>query len=249
MAGRKVCLLVDDFSAHTAGIQFIPLEPLEGLKNTRVHVLPTGCIPNSHPMDRGIVRSWKAHYRKRWLTYMCNKYDTGVDPMKSINVLQAIRWGIAAWEDDVTPTTIRNAWIISNVVGREDRPIHEEWGNAVTKDNWLFESMKDLGRRNRIKSAMNIEAFISPTHETVDDKDVDDDDFEESLVEIYGTGAVERDHETDEEDVTVDQIGEDGALKLLSGLRLYEEQQPDGDEVVISQLNKYERKISARAIE
>ena len=259
MAGRKVCLLVDDFSAHTAGIQFIPPKHLDGLQNTRVHVLPPRYVPVSHPMVHGIVRSWKAHYRSRWLTYICHKYDAGGDPMKSMNVLQAIRWGIAAWED-VTPTTIRNAWIVSNVVGREGRPIDEdqdeEWNNAVIKDNRLLDDMvaamkqqiKDLERRNRIQSAMNVDTFINPAHEIVDDS-VDDDDFEGSFLEAYGPGAIERDHETDEEDVTVDQIGEDEALKLLSDLRLYEEQQPDGDKTVISQLNQYERHILARKTE
>ena len=255
MAGRKVCLLVDDFSAHTAGIQFLPPKHLDGLQNTRVHVLPTSHIPISHPMVQGIMQSWKAHYRRRWLAYIHNKYDTGKNPMTSMNVLQAIRWGVAAWED-VTPTTIRNAWIVSNVMGREGRPMdeNEEWENAVIKDKRLFDSMvvameqqmKNLERRNRIQSAMNILTFISPAHETVDDMDLDDDDFGESFVEIYGTGAVERDHETDEEDVTVEQFGEDAALKLLSDLRLYEEQQAEGDKNAISQLNKYERTILAR---
>ena len=257
MAGRKVCLLIDDFSAHTIGIQFISPDHLDGLQNTRIHVLPTSYIPISHPMDRGITRSWKAHYRRRWLAYMHNKYDTGGNPMNSMNVLQAIRWGVAAWED-VTPTTIRNAWTISNLKRRERRPIDqdedEEWQNAVTKDKRLFDSMvdameqqiKDLERRNRIQSAMNIDAFINPAHETVDDRNVGDDDFEESIFETYGTVGVERDHETDEEDVTVDQIGEDAALKLLSGLRLYEEQQTDGDKAFIFQLNKQERNILAR---
>ena len=252
MAGRKVCLLVDDFSAHTAGIQFINPNHLQ---NTRVHVLPTSYIPVNHPMAQGIMRSWKAHYRRRWLTYIHNEYDNGGNPMTSMNVLQAIRWGVAAWED-VTPTTIRNAWTISNVMGQEGRPTDEagEWENAIIKDTWLFDSMvaameqqiKDLERRNHIQSAMNIDAFINPAHETVDDRNVDDDDFEESFFETYGTVADERDHETDEEDVTVDQIEVNAALKLLSDLRLYEEQQEDGDKTVISQLNEYERTILAR---
>ena len=259
MAGRKVCLLVDSFSAHTAGIQFVPPKHLQ---NTQIHILPTSYIPISHPMVQGIVRSWKAHYRRRWLAYIHNRYDTGGNPMTSMNVLQAIRWGVAAWED-VTPTTIRNAWIGSNVIEREGRPMDEdgdedkdedeEWQNAVIKDNRLFDSMmaimeqqiKDLERRNRIQSAMHIGTFINPPHEIVDDL-VDDDDFEGSFMEIYGPGAVQREYETDEEDVTVDQIGEDTALKLLAGLRLYEEQQADGDKTFVAQLNKQERKILAR---
>ena len=256
MAGRKVCLLVDDYSAHTAGVQFIPTEPPEGLKNTRIIVLPTSYIPISHPMGQGIIQSWKTHYRRRWLTCICKEYETSGDPMKSMNVLQAIRWGVSAWEDDVTSTTIRHSWIISNLVRSEYRPMFDQWEDKVTKDKQLIDGtvaemeqqIKGLKRRNRIKSTMNIATFLNPAEETIDD-DVDEDDFEASLVAIYSLGTPERDHETDEEDVTVDQIGEEGALKLLSGLRLYEEQQPDGDMTVISQLNKYERDILARKTE
>ncbi|KAF6236275.1 hypothetical protein HO173_005527 [Letharia columbiana] len=36
------------------------------------------------------------------------------------------------------------------------------------------------------------------------------------------------------------------ALKLLERLQLYEEQQNDGDDVLITRLNRYEREIRAR---
>ena len=53
--------------------------------------------------------------------------------------------------------------------------------------------------------------------------------------------------EIDEEDVVLDPIQEEEALELLSRLRLYEEQQADGDTALTSHLKKYEREIGARA--
>lgn len=255
MAGRKVCLLVDEFSAHGAVVQFLPRESPEGLANTTILVLPANATSTFQPLNQGITRSWKAHYRRRWLTNMCNKYDKNRDPMKSMNVLQAMRWGIAAWEDDVTPTTIQNCWVQSNILGPKYAPQTEEWKTLVNEDDQIFnnavaqmeQQIEYLSQQQRFRSAMNIATFIDPVEEIVDDND-NDDDFFESLVECYSTGGVERDHETDEEDVTVAPIEEKEALALLSRLRLYEEQQIDGDGIVISRLNTYEKKIWTRAM-
>lgn len=93
---------------------------------------------------------------------------------------------------------------------------------------------------------MEIVSFVSPVSEIVDD---DSDERLDSLAEIYLTGGVERDHETDEEDVAVPLIEEEEALDLLSQLRLYEEQQEDGDVELIWHLNKYEKHMEARATE
>lgn len=83
---------------------------------------------------------------------------------------------------------------------------------------------------------MEIVSFVSPVSEIVDD---DSDERLDSLAEIYLTGGVERDHETDEEDVAVPLIEEEEAL----------EQQEDGDVELIWRLNKYEKHMEARATE
>lgn len=252
-AGRKVCLLIDQLVAHTDGIIFLPSERPEGLTNTTVIFLPVKPTSFCQPLEQGIIRSWKVHYRKRWLTYMCNEYDRSRDPIKSMNVLQAIRWGIAAW-DDVTPTNIRDCWIKSSLLGPKAGPRTEGWKVQVADDDEILnetmtqmeQQIESLTQQKRIKSAMNVATFVNLIEEIVEDNDDDDDLFVESLVEIYSTGGVQRDHETDEEDVIEALIEDKEALELLSRLRLYEEQQKDGDEVVISQLNKYEREIWAR---
>jgi len=37
---------------------------------------------------------------------MVSEFDAGRDPIATMNVLRAIRWGIQAWELDVKPSTI-----------------------------------------------------------------------------------------------------------------------------------------------
>lgn len=254
MAGRKVCLLIDQISAHGAGILFLHSIRPEGLANTKIISLPTSITSVGQPLNLGIIRSWKAHYRKRWLAYMCDEYDANRDPMKSMNVLKAIRWVVEAWEGDVTPTTIRECWIKSRVLGPKYAPGVPGWKNLVNEDTKMFNNMISrmvkqvayLTQQKRIKTAMDITKFVSPVSEVVADSK---DDSLDSLVEIYTSGGVQRDHETDEEDESVAPVQEKEALELLSRLRLYEEQQADGDTVLISRLNKYERTINARATE
>ena len=256
MAGRKAYLIIDEFSAHHAGVGFLRSNAPEGLTNTKIYFLPTVLASIRQPWDQGIFQSWKAHYRRRWLTYMCDEYDERRDPMKSINVLQAIRWGIAAWEDDVTPTLIQLCWQNSRVMGPNEGPQTEVWKKEVEEDSQLFsntmtqmeQQIGSLKQQKRITSAMKASSFVYPFDEVVVDN-LSNEDLVKSLVEIYSTSGVERDHETDEEDVSVDLIEDDEALELVSRLRLYEEQQADGDQAVISSLNKYEDDIRARTKE
>lgn len=61
VGGRRVALLLDNFSAHECAVA--ELED-EGLLPT-VHIiwLPSGTTSKYQPMDQGIIRTWKAHYR------------------------------------------------------------------------------------------------------------------------------------------------------------------------------------------
>jgi len=63
MAGRKVLLLVDGFSAHVKALK--ELAAGAGLRNTRVEVLPANTTSIYQPMDQGIINSLKVHYRHR----------------------------------------------------------------------------------------------------------------------------------------------------------------------------------------
>src|SRR5436189_3042124 len=114
MTGRKVLLLLDGFSAHQAGLDLLEAQDIK-LSNVRVEFLPANTTSICQPLDQGIIRTFKAHYKRRWLQYQLDNYEAGEDPHKKMNVLQALRWATEAWQEGVTSTTIANCWLKSRV--------------------------------------------------------------------------------------------------------------------------------------
>ena len=97
---RKVCLQLDNFSGH-----YIAYEP------TNVTITYFGANLTSwvQPLDAGIIRCFKAHYRRRFCKNALERDELGEADIYNINLLQVLRMATAAW-DDVTPETIKNCW-------------------------------------------------------------------------------------------------------------------------------------------
>jgi len=94
MQGRRVLLLLDSFSAHTAALQ--TLTENNTLKNIRVEFLPPNCTSVYQPLNQGIIANFKLLYRRYWLRFMVEHSLQDRDPIKQMHVLWAIRWAIAA---------------------------------------------------------------------------------------------------------------------------------------------------------
>ena len=68
MQGRRVLLLLDSFSAHSAALR--TLTENNTLKNIRVEFLPPNCTSVYQPLDQGIIANFKLLYRRYWLRFM-----------------------------------------------------------------------------------------------------------------------------------------------------------------------------------
>ena len=126
---------------------------------------------------------------------MLESFDSGVDPKTSMNVLQAIRWGISAWENNVKPTTIKNCWIRSkayNWSGSEE-VVGDQWAESQGLLDPIVKDLIALEHQGQIRERMNIQAFLNPTTERVYDQD---EDVFEAIVACYGE---EREAKSDEE--------------------------------------------------
>ena len=99
---RKVLLLQDNFSGH-----IVPPD----LQNIRVENFEPNLTAHVQPLDQGIIRCFKGHYRAKFFHRAINQYDQGITPAKiyEINQLEAMRMAESAWES-VDTTTIRNCW-------------------------------------------------------------------------------------------------------------------------------------------
>ncbi|KAI4768033.1 hypothetical protein E4T52_16859 [Aureobasidium sp. EXF-3400] len=73
VAARKVLVLMDNFS-------------LMPLQNTVICWLPPNATSKVQALDQGIIRTWKAYYRKQWLVYIVDQFETGENSLKTTNV-------------------------------------------------------------------------------------------------------------------------------------------------------------------
>lgn len=111
---RKILLLQDNFSGH-----IVP----HGLRNIQVENFQPNLTAHVQPMDQGIIRCFKAHYRARYIRRAIDIYDGGVTASEiyDINQLQAMRLADIAW-CDVDTTTIRHCWRKAGILPTTDSP-------------------------------------------------------------------------------------------------------------------------------
>ena len=83
----KILLLQDNFCGH-----IVP----DGLWNIRVENFELNLTVHVQPMDQGIIRCFKAHYRAIYIQRAIDNYEAGVTPSEiyDIDQLQAMRLGV-----------------------------------------------------------------------------------------------------------------------------------------------------------
>ncbi|KAK3198747.1 hypothetical protein Dsin_022162 [Dipteronia sinensis] len=125
MTNRKIMLLLDDCTAH------VPLTELPNhikLKNTAMHYLPPNLISKLQPCDAGIIRNFKAYYRRRFNLMLLEHLESNTSDLEKIYILEAIYMVVAALTFDVKPKTIVNCFLhckIRTVQGETDGDIKD----------------------------------------------------------------------------------------------------------------------------
>ena len=105
---RNILLFADKAPCH--GVSMLPK-----LSNVTLHFLPANTTSQIQPLDQGIIRAMKAHYRKRLLsTNLVARIDDNTETslseyVKSISLLDAIHMLKYAWAQ-VSCVTIQNCF-------------------------------------------------------------------------------------------------------------------------------------------
>ena len=79
--GRKVALIIDNCPAH-------PI--IENLSHVKLVFLPPNTTSVSQPMDQGVIRCLKAHYRKRLVKLILRSLDSN-KPLPKVSLLTALQ--------------------------------------------------------------------------------------------------------------------------------------------------------------
>ena len=100
LQNRKIVLLIDNFSGHN--IEYRPT-------NIRMEFFAPNMTPFVQPLDAGIIRCFKAHYRALFCQRALDLDTIGEENIFEINIREAMLMAKAAW-DAVHPTTIKHCW-------------------------------------------------------------------------------------------------------------------------------------------
>lgn len=101
--GRHILLLLENAPAHPQELE---------LSNVVLQYLPANTTSMLQPLDLGIIKNFKCHYRTRQLRTILSKIEnasSAAEIAKSINVLDACHW-IKAAMDDIKPVTVENCF-------------------------------------------------------------------------------------------------------------------------------------------
>ena len=92
---RNVILFLDNAPCH-------PTSFVDLFSNIKATALPKNTTSRTQPLDAGVIKAWKAYYRKKLLCHIISQVDgqKNVSNMvKSINLLMAIKWMVESWND------------------------------------------------------------------------------------------------------------------------------------------------------
>lgn len=241
MTGRKVVLLMDNFSAHETAVKAIRNTNLQ-LQNTLIIWLPANSTSRFQPLDQGIIQSWKSYWKCQWVAYLLHEYDAGRDPVPSMNVLKAVRWAISTWELDLKTSTIERCFHKAlkepGLPSDSMDPVSMDREAAHNVEIGLLELQKSL----HIREVMDINQFLNPDDENIEDSL---EELDALLLAKYGP---EVEAESDEEEEILPRIRHEEAIVALQRLRLYAEQQDNSRQGLFQALNLEERDIKARQL-
>jgi hypothetical protein len=104
---RKICLLIDNFSGHD-----IAYEP----DNIHLEFFEPNMTSFVQPLDAGIIRCFKAHYRRAFCERAIELDEAGEDNIYKIDLLEVILMAKEAWRA-ISPKTIKNCWAHAQIHG------------------------------------------------------------------------------------------------------------------------------------
>lgn len=98
---RHILLIMDNFSGHRA-ISYKPT-------NIRIEFFAANMTSHIQPCDAGIIRTFKAHYRRSFCLRAIDLDEAGEPEIYKIDLLEAMMMAKDAW-DSVSKETIVNCW-------------------------------------------------------------------------------------------------------------------------------------------
>lgn len=121
---RKVALIIDNAPSHIFNSTSIT--------NTEVIFLEPNMTSHIQPMDAGIIKAFKAHYRELYIRQAIDRDEAGFTDIYHIDQLEGQRLCLQAWAR-VTSQTVANCWSHAGILANEI-PVDPDLLNSSIND-------------------------------------------------------------------------------------------------------------------
>lgn len=184
MKDRSVLLFMDQCPAHPSD--------LPSLKHTKIVFFPVNCTSRLQPLDLGIIRSVKAHYRKDLVRRMFISLEQKKQ-LNQLSILDAMHMLVSSW-NRVTPTTISNCFRKAGFFeANEAKEVslqeninsdfdigEEEWSSIIQDDSITFQDFVNVDENLTSTELRDIETVFNDIIAEKEDDDEDDNDVPDS---------------------------------------------------------------------
>ena len=128
-----------------------PPDVCDKYSNITIAFLPANTTSVLQPLDLGIIKSFKVHYRMLLMRFVLAKIDEcscASEGLKSMTVLQAIRWVSEAWKN-VKETTIKKCFRKAGMLRKDDFSIVRP---GIAPDDDPFADIDEQGGTDQLAS-------------------------------------------------------------------------------------------------
>lgn len=227
---RKILLFLDNCAAHP---QQIP-----GLKAIKLIFFPPNCTSVLQPMDQGIIKSLKAHYRRIQLVHMIHAVDNSESP--DVNVLKAMEWIQRAWTE-VSSETICNCFHHSG--------FEKGFKTDLNKDDddlaCLKSTIEAATAAGCDTKGLDAETFANFDDDLIVSEKLSDDDI---IATVFNKDQ-ETVSDSDEEEENIPPPTTREVQKMLSSIRRYYQSKSDVKDKIFESVAKLENDVVRRSFE
>lgn len=168
---RKILIFVDNCRAHSK----------VNLQNIKIQFLPPNATSVLQPMDQGVIKAFKQHFRKRLVKWMLLRVDNG-EKLKKVNLLEAINFISSAWES-VNSVVIANCFKKAGFSNGEMTEIYEpefeeEWNTLQNEMNFSISFNEYVNVDNDVTCSkiLSVDEICEPEPEENEDEHSDTED-------------------------------------------------------------------------
>ena len=179
---RRVLLLMDNFKAHLSALDFAPPP-----SNIKVLFFPANATSVYQPLDQGIIQNLKHHYRKKWITWMINMIDRGINPGEKMSLYYTLNWITQAWRNNVLDRTIQNCFEKSTIICPSSDQIEPESLELTPLYQSLIERFPSSGEQEVI----SLNEFLNPS----DENNIAEPDLSDIIADFSDDGDSTQDDE------------------------------------------------------